>query len=250
MVSIVSISAPNQSEAQGVFTIPTSTASATAYSYQCNRGVAILEMNETRCLCPPAYYGNWCEFFSDRISIIAHIDQETLPKIFQNMTLKIKTNFLFNNETIDSHEFHVIPEIESTSKIKHKFYLLYSRSDDMLAHKRWRYYNRTDVVNNHPYSVHFDVFSLMKNSSIREVGSWRYAVYFDYLPAFRLAIVLKFPSSFGNATLYSCQQTAAAKIRAVCQFSIKIILTIVHVKEVTMEEIVACTNRAVKLIVQ
>ncbi|CAF0722474.1 unnamed protein product [Adineta steineri] len=42
------------------------------HSYQCNRGVSILQMNETICLCPPAYYGHWCEFFSDRISIIAN----------------------------------------------------------------------------------------------------------------------------------------------------------------------------------
>ncbi|CAF0759117.1 unnamed protein product [Adineta steineri] len=45
------------------------------HSYQCNRGVSILQMNETICLCPPAYYGRWCEFFSDRISIIVKEEQ-------------------------------------------------------------------------------------------------------------------------------------------------------------------------------
>ncbi|CAF5158747.1 unnamed protein product, partial [Rotaria sp. Silwood1] len=50
------------------------------HSYQCNRGVAILHINKTICLCPPAYYGNWCEFFSDRITVIARLDQDTLPK--------------------------------------------------------------------------------------------------------------------------------------------------------------------------
>ena len=28
------------------------------HSYKCNRGIAIIEMNEIRCLCPPAYYGD------------------------------------------------------------------------------------------------------------------------------------------------------------------------------------------------
>ena len=177
---------------------------STMYSYQCNRGVAILEMNETRCLCPPAYYGRWCEFFSDRISIIAHIDQKTLPKTLLNVDLKIKTNFLFNNTIIDHHEFRVIPTIEKVKNIKHKFYLLYSRSDQMLEHKRGRYFNGTDVINNHPYSVHFDVFSLEKNDSIGELGSWHYPIYFDYLPSFRLAVVLRFPSWFGNATRDPC----------------------------------------------
>jgi hypothetical protein len=174
------------------------------YSYQCNRGVAILHMNETICLCPPAYYGDWCELFSDRISIIAHVDRKTLL----NMTLKIKTNFIFDNIIIGHHEFIVIPTIENMKIIKHKFYLLYSRSVHMIEHKRKRYFNRKDVINNHPYSVNFDVFSLENNNtnSMRELGSWHYPIYFDYLPSFRLAVVLRFPSWFGNVTLDPCLQ--------------------------------------------
>ncbi|CAF2228918.1 unnamed protein product [Rotaria magnacalcarata] len=201
---IFPIPVPDQRESENVITKSTTDPFVTIYSYQCNRGVAILERNETRCLCPPAYYGDWCEFFSDRISIIAHIDHKTMPKIFENINLKIRTNLLFDNETIEHHEFIVIPSIENTRKIKHKFYLVYSRSHDMLVHKRWRYFNQTDVLNHHPYSVHFDVFSLRKNNTIKEVGSWHYPIYFDYLPAFRLAAVLKFPPWFGNATLDPC----------------------------------------------
>ena len=128
-------------------------------------------MDEIRCLCPPAYYGDWCKFFSDRISIIAHVDQKTLLKTISNVTLKIKAKFLFNNRIIDHHEFHVVPILEKNKIIKHKFYLLYSRSAEMLAHKRWRYYNRSDVINNHPYSVHFDVFTFGKNNNVEEIGS-------------------------------------------------------------------------------
>ncbi|CAF5059537.1 unnamed protein product [Rotaria sp. Silwood1] len=88
--------------------------------------------------------------------------------------------------------------------MKHKFYLLYSRSDHMLQHKRTRYFNRSDIINNHPYSLHFDIFLSEQNKTMKEIGSWHYPVYFDYLPAFRLAVVLKFPSWFGNATLDPC----------------------------------------------
>ncbi len=178
------------------------------HSYQCNRGIAVVEMNETRCLCPPAYYGDWCQFFSDRITIIAHVNQTIQLKTISNITLKIQANFLFNNRIIDHHEFNVVPILEKIQIIKHKFYLLYSRSVQMLAHKQWRYFNRTDVINNHPYSVHFDVFSLEKNNSVEEIGSWHYPVYFDYLPAFRLAVVLKFPSWFENTTLNPCSKNS------------------------------------------
>jgi hypothetical protein len=184
-----------------------SNSSSKIHSYQCNRGVAVLESNETQCLCPPAYYGRWCEFYSDRISVIAHLDHSTLPKTVSNITLKIKANFLYNNRTIDQHQFNVIPTFEKSKIIKHRFYLLYSRSKEMIEHKRNRYFNRTDVITHHPYSVRFDVFVLEENRSVKELGSWHYPIYFDYLPAFRLAIILKFPSWFGNVTIDPCRQS-------------------------------------------
>ncbi|CAF1660581.1 unnamed protein product, partial [Rotaria sp. Silwood1] len=174
------------------------------HSYECNRGVAILQINKTICLCPPAYYGKWCEFSSDRITVIARLDQETLPKTIIDHTFKVQCNFLFRNIIIDSHEFIIVRQNSKIKNMKHKFYLLYSRSDHMLQHKRTRYFNRSDIINNHPYSLHFDIFLSEQNKTMKEIGSWHYPVYFDYLPAFRLAVVLKFPSWFGNATLDPC----------------------------------------------
>ncbi len=57
----------------------------------------------------------------------------------------------------------------------------------MLTHKKRRYFNRSDIIDNHPYSVHFDAYLFENNNSIEEIGSWHYPIYFDYLPAFRLA---------------------------------------------------------------
>jgi hypothetical protein len=88
--------------------------------------------------------------------------------------------------------------MKNINKIKHKFYLVYSRTDSMLKHKRQRYLNRTDVINNHPYCVHFDIYSLKTNNSIEELGSWHYPIYFDYLPAFRMVLILRFPLWFKN----------------------------------------------------
>ncbi|CAF0803116.1 unnamed protein product [Adineta steineri] len=193
---------PNQKQLSKHITNPRTDYFSIMHSYQCNRGVAILNRNETICLCPPAYYGRWCEFFSDRISVITHIDQKTLL----NNTLKIKATLIFEDHIIDDHDFTIIQTVENLKQIKHKFYLVYSRSAQMLTHKRVRYFNRTDVINHHPYSVHFDVFSLEKDNSVKELGSWHYPVYFDYLPAYRLAVVLKFPTWFLNNTTNPCSQ--------------------------------------------
>jgi hypothetical protein len=172
------------------------------HSYLCNRGVAVLQADTIVCLCPPAYYGNKCEFYSDRISIIAHMEQNTSL----TTTLRIKATLRFEDIIIDDHEFTIIPAAENLKKIKHRFYLLYSRSVQMLRHKQMRYFNRTDVSNNHPYSVHFDVFSLENDNRLTELGSWHYPIYFDYLPTYRLAVVLKFPSSVLNNTINPCLQ--------------------------------------------
>ncbi|CAF2007705.1 unnamed protein product [Rotaria magnacalcarata] len=76
----------------------------------------------------------------------------------------------------------------------------------MLVHKRDRYFYRTDIIDNHPYSVHFDLYTLKKNKNVEEIGSWHYPIYFDYLPSHRLAVVLRFPSRYENRTFNPCSQ--------------------------------------------
>jgi hypothetical protein len=44
------------------------------------------------------------------------------------------------------------------------------------------------------------------NGTIRELGSWYYPVYFDYLPAFRLAVILRLPSWFRDPRHDLCSQ--------------------------------------------
>ena len=174
-------------------------------TYVCNRGfpLYIPTYNITRCACPPSYYGPLCEYFSDRISIITHLDLTTFSTSIQASLLTIVVHLYFLNTIIDHHNFHVNPLLEQNNPVKHRFYLLYSRSYDFIQHKRSRYFNRTDIINHHPYSVHFDIYSLTNNQT-NELGSFHYPIYFDFLPAFRLATILKFPLWFNNLTLDPC----------------------------------------------
>ncbi|CAF1254201.1 unnamed protein product [Adineta steineri] len=142
----------------------------------------------------------------DRITIIAQVDWETFPNILRNHTIRIKTNFLFGDMIIDSYGFEVIAMNKYMMDRKHKFYLLYSRSFEMLEHKRQRYFNQSDIENRHPYSVHFHAFAFETNRTMVEVGVWRYVIFFDYLPAFRLAVVLKFPFWLGSSELDPCSE--------------------------------------------
>jgi hypothetical protein len=184
------------------------------YSFWCNKGVTVIILNQTTCFCPPAYFGDKCQFFGDRITIVTHLDLTTwslfskanpilsmiMPKVF-----KIKVNFLYNDIIIDHYEFYSNPTLEIRNYIKQKFYLVYSRSTQMLSNKKERFFNRTDIENNHPYSVHFDIYALYSNQSTPiALGSWHYLIYFDFLPSFRLAKVLRFPNWFGNSSLNPC----------------------------------------------
>ena len=173
-------------------------------SFICNRGIAAYDnQNMEICFCPPAYNGLLCQFHSDRISVIVHIDltplnQTEIPILF------IKSNLLFHNNIIDHHEFYVIPAFELQTYVKHRFYLTYFISLSNLPEKEHRYFNRSDIIHNHPYSVHFDIYALFDDMKIVELGSWRYPIYFDYLPSHRLALVLRFPSWFSINTTERC----------------------------------------------
>jgi hypothetical protein len=62
----------------------------------CGRGIAI-KKNEIQCFCPPSLYGEYCQYFSDRIPVIIslnNIPSELLEE--QTNTIKILSLFLFN----------------------------------------------------------------------------------------------------------------------------------------------------------
>jgi hypothetical protein len=69
--------------------------------------------------------------------------------------------------------------------IKHKFYLIYSRSIHMLSHKKTRFFNRIRIETNHPYSVltnhtiviHLSAFA-QNSSTVIDVRMQRYPFIF------------------------------------------------------------------------
>ena len=174
------------------------------HSYICNRGLAVCRDNGlTVCFCPPAYHGSKCQYYSDRLTVVTHLDLNTLPlhiPLISSSIFTVVVTLVYVNRAIDFHRFHINPATESN---KQRFYLLYSRSKRMLQHKQERYFNRTEISVHHPYSVRFDLYKITENS-IDELGSWHHRIFFDFLPSFRLATVLKFPVWFGNATASPC----------------------------------------------
>lgn len=177
------------------------------FSFWCNKGVSTTNYGRVVCFCPPSYFGEKCQFFSDRITIVTHINLKTWPSLSIPMPtiFKIKVNFLFNEIIMDHYEFYSNTIFEIHNPVKHKFYLLYSRSTQMLSYKQTRFYNRTDIEKNHPFSVHFDIYALNSNQSTPTIlGTWHYPIYFDFLPSFRFGTILNFPNWLRNSNLSPC----------------------------------------------
>ncbi|CAF4374104.1 unnamed protein product [Rotaria socialis] len=177
--------------------------------YTCNQGFPIYlsSKNETHCICPPTYYGYKCQFFSDRLSVVTHLDLTEFWNLNETRLLTVVVTLHFLETIEDHYMFHVTPIFTTTKYVKQRFFLLYSRSNDSIKHKKWRYFNRTDIINQHPYSIQFTIYSL-SDKRINELGSFHYPIYFDFLPAFRFSVVPKFPKWFGNSTADPCSNSS------------------------------------------
>jgi hypothetical protein len=163
--------------------------------FWCNRGVAVLLFTGSIvCLCPPQYYGDNCQYHSDRLTVLVHLNlSQSIYDEFTNPAtlLKLLIILLHKDETVMIESFQVRPSIEMTSIKKAIHSLLYSRSNDSMMKKRTRYFNRSMIIDDHPYSVRIEAYELqMNDQKPRLVGVWLYPIYFDFLPNHRLAKVL------------------------------------------------------------
>ncbi|CAF1116967.1 unnamed protein product [Adineta steineri] len=163
----------------------------------CNRGVAVLEYtNKTVCFCPPSYYGQYCEYHSDRVTIYTHLNVSHSRfveiTIDSNITIKLLALLVYENEILHNRQFHFRSVDNFHRIIKKRCHLIYSREKNLLQTKIHRRLSRTSITNHTPYYLRYEAYELTENSSIHLVGVWQYPIYFDFLPSFRIAKVLRF----------------------------------------------------------
>ncbi|CAF1487199.1 unnamed protein product [Adineta steineri] len=168
---------------------------STEFAYRCNRGVGIQAYNDSIvCFCPPQYYGDKCQYHTDRITVLLHLNlSQSIYTIDSDIhiVLKMVVLFLFNDEVIMNHIFHVRPAVEIFVYTKKMVHFLYSRSSRLLQHKQQRYFNHSNIISDHPYSVRIEMYEEKYSEKLILMAVWQYPIYFDYLPVFRLAEVLR-----------------------------------------------------------
>ena len=166
-------------------------------SYSCNRGIGVELSNKSIvCFCPPQYYGDKCQFHNDRITILFHVylfqsiyAQSNNPKTI----LKFLIILMNDNQPLMTESFQMKVMDEMIAPRKKLVHLFYSRSNVSLDVKRARYFNRSNMITEHPYSVRIEAYELHLSDEPQLVGVWLYPIYFDFIPSFRLAKVLHLP---------------------------------------------------------
>jgi hypothetical protein len=159
----------------------------------CNRSVAVkYYTGHTVCFCPQSFYGSQCEFYSDRVTVLIHLDLTNYhSSLDQIEIIKILVTFLFKDQIIDYYEFYVNPQLHNQNNYvsKQLIFFVYPRTKAVLNMKK------NDRNGTQLYSIRFEAFDLYFNETIHPIGVWHYPIYFDFLPSFRLSKILRFHPS-------------------------------------------------------
>ena len=145
----------------------------------CGRGVAIKRNNnnQIQCFCPPSLYGDYCQYYSDRITVITNLDNIPSELLEQeNNIIKILALFLSNDDILDYHVFHLPLILTKELKKKFRFNLIYPRPK---------------ILSN-SLKVQFEAYNLNPNSAIQFLGVWEYPIHFPFLPSYRFVQILRF----------------------------------------------------------
>ena len=139
-------------------------------AWMCNRGLLVRHQNKDEllhdCSCPPAYYGNRCQFQNQRVSL----------------SFRVKT---FEMRTV----FHlVIVLTDNTSQIhstEQRFYLGVHHCDTQFGLNLL--YADRPKSDSKKYAVRIDLF---EKFDLKYRASWEFPVRFSFLPVYRIAALL------------------------------------------------------------
>ncbi|CAF1653429.1 unnamed protein product, partial [Adineta ricciae] len=146
-------------------------------SMTCHRGYSIYistknsSINSLKCFCPSNYYGYFCEYQNERVSLTFTFlspNKEILYHFFIKLINK-------KREIYSYEQIFFIPQSECRQSFN--IYLLYSlRSKDF----------------DENYSIHIDLYEKL---SLKYISSWIFPIPFVFLPVNRMALLLTLPLS-------------------------------------------------------
>ena len=173
-------------------------------AYWCNRGLGILRTNRSSvvCFCPPQYYGKKCEYHSDRLSVVVHLDLSQSTFIDQKnpiVLLKLLVLFISNdNQVLMIEQFHLHPSKELNSLLNN-----HHRKTKLISHFLYPR-SSTSLLTRSPFSIRIELYQTRPNEQPSMIGVWKYPIDFSHLPVSRLAKVLRFSPSVDPCSSQPC----------------------------------------------
>ena len=148
----------------------------------CNHGLPVLvrlapTLFRTRCFCPPDYYGDRCQYQSQRISVTLQVRPSAKKRSVQAI-LATLNSYDHGHEEIHSHHLikYIFEKNPNECEKIFRFHLLYS----------------TRLKNiSKDYFVKIDVFDQI---TFARLGSWRYPIPFLFLPVNPMVLVIHIPT--------------------------------------------------------
>ena len=169
----------------------------------CGRGMAIKRNtnNQIQCFCPPSLYGEFCQYYSDRITIITSLDNIPLELVEEERNIiKICGFLLSNDEIVDEHVFHLPLILSKELDKKFRFNLIYPRPK----------------LSSNSFKVRFEAYNLNIDTSISFLAVWEYPIHFPFLPSYRLAQVLKFHNTTSLSAEHLCKRANPCLYNSTC----------------------------------
>ena len=145
--------------------------------WHCNRGILIYRWNESlnnsqlSCLCPPAYYGNLCQYQNQRVSLTIQIQVTFEWRILFVILITLRDD---EQNLIESYDQITYLATHNCDR-KFNVYLLYGTRPKNTSRN---------------YSVHVDVYN---KNTMQYRSSSLFPIVFPFLPVSRLAVKLRIP---------------------------------------------------------
>ena len=130
---------------------------------------SVPSIRTAHCFCPPSYYGDRCQLYRRRMTLLLHFDQWIRQEI--PWSIDVLVTLVHNKKRIVDHQFFL--DIVRDQSYKHHLYLLYPRSRLAGSH-----------------SIRIEAYHSV---ALLSLGDYSLGP-FEFLPVFRLAKVLRFPS--------------------------------------------------------
>ncbi|CAF1586906.1 unnamed protein product, partial [Didymodactylos carnosus] len=194
-------------------------------TWYCNRGIIVLthplaspSSSNRLCLCPPSYYGDRCQYQSDRLNVFLSIYK---PTAFEgSLVFKILIFLLDDQNRIQSSEELVYMNTKFpifSCQPQYSIYLLYPTQP-----------RRINIT----YYVRIDVFGInIIDNKIQYRSSWNFDIPFQkFLPVYRIVIEITIPEQVTRATV-SCSDYNLTCIHGYCVQYVNTLKTFCHCHE-------------------